>query len=124
MDHGGTPVSRAEFEQDLAAKLKSPQFVADIEPLLATGATYGPDAVQADDREHLIPKLPGDPWKGNGPCCTAATRCYGRLSTAIKPVPLITARGQTRHGVEEHRRFVHDLRVTERANACPGTSRV
>lgn len=66
MYHGGTPVSRAEFEANLAAKLRSAQFVADIEPLLPTETTYDADVADAHVREHLIAKLRGDPWKGEG----------------------------------------------------------
>jgi predicted nucleotidyltransferase component of viral defense system len=64
MDHGGTPVSRAEFEANLAAKLRSEQFLADIEPLLPTETTYDGAVADAHVREHLIAKLRGDPWKG------------------------------------------------------------
>jgi len=64
MDHGGTPVSRAEFEANLAAKLRSEQFLADIAPLLPTETTYDVAVADAHVREHLIAKLRGDPWKG------------------------------------------------------------
>ena len=66
MDHGGTPVSRAEFEANLAAKLRSEQFLTDIEPLLPTDTTYDVSVADAHVREHLIAKLRGDPWKGEG----------------------------------------------------------
>jgi predicted nucleotidyltransferase component of viral defense system len=66
MDHGGTPVSRAEFEANLAGKLKSRQFLEDITPLLPRDATYNVAAADAYVREHLIAKLRGDPWKGSG----------------------------------------------------------
>jgi predicted nucleotidyltransferase component of viral defense system len=65
MDHGGTPVSRAELEANLAAKLESEQFVADIDPLLPTGVIYDAAVASAHVREHLIAKLAGDPWKGD-----------------------------------------------------------
>lgn len=66
MDHGSTLVSRAEFEANLAAKLRSRQFLEDIEPLLPTDVTYDVAVADAQVREHLIAKLPGDPWKGEG----------------------------------------------------------
>jgi predicted nucleotidyltransferase component of viral defense system len=66
MDHGGTPVSRAEFEANLAAKLRSRQFLEDIEPLLPTDVTYDIAVADAHVREHLIAKLSGDPWRGEG----------------------------------------------------------
>lgn len=61
MDHGGTHVSRAEFEANLAAKLGSREFREDIEPLLPTGTTYDVTEADACVRDHLITKLPGDP---------------------------------------------------------------
>lgn len=66
MDHGGTPVTRAEFEANLAAKLRSKQFLDDITPLLPRDATYDVAAADAHVREHLIATLRGDPWKGDG----------------------------------------------------------
>jgi predicted nucleotidyltransferase component of viral defense system len=66
MDHGCTPVSRAEFEANLAAKLRSKQFLEDIEPLLPNDVTYDVAVADAHVREHLLAKLRGDPWKGEG----------------------------------------------------------
>jgi predicted nucleotidyltransferase component of viral defense system len=64
MDHGGHKVTRAQFEENLAGKLRSPQFTADIRPLLATGVSWD----MASDAEvissRLIELLPGAPWKG------------------------------------------------------------
>jgi hypothetical protein len=37
MEHGGHKVSRAEFEQNIEAKLRDEQFSNDIGPLLAPG---------------------------------------------------------------------------------------
>lgn len=66
MEHGRTPVSRAEFEANLAAKLNSKQFMEDISPLLPAHVTYDVALADAHVREHLIAKLRGDPWKGEG----------------------------------------------------------
>lgn len=64
MEHGGHTVTRARFEENLAAKLCDPQFSADIGSLLAQGYTWDlADAARAVS-EHLITLLPGAPWKG------------------------------------------------------------
>jgi predicted nucleotidyltransferase component of viral defense system len=64
LEHGGTPVSRAEFEMNLMGKMKDPAFIRDVEPLLPTGMNY--DIAQAGEMIHrrLINRLRGDPWKG------------------------------------------------------------
>ncbi len=58
MKRGGHSVSRAEFEQNLDAKLLDPQFNADITPLLAEG--YGWDIGSAAEivRSELLRRLP------------------------------------------------------------------
>jgi hypothetical protein len=56
-------VTRAQFEQNLYAKLRNPQFTADIGPLLATGRNWDMPAAAVDVSERLIALLPGDPWK-------------------------------------------------------------
>lgn len=66
MDHGGTAVSRAQFEANLANKLNAPQFLADIRPLLPTGVTYDAPAASTLVHERLLSMLPGEPWKGEG----------------------------------------------------------
>ena len=64
MNHGGYKVTRAQFEQNLALKLKSPQFMADMRPLLATGVSWDPQGDAKIVSSRLIELLPGDPWKG------------------------------------------------------------
>lgn len=66
MAFGGTPVTRAEFEANLAAKLTDPAFLTDVPPLLRTGLEH--DAAAAWSRVHaaLVSRLPGEPWKGDG----------------------------------------------------------
>jgi predicted nucleotidyltransferase component of viral defense system len=64
MEHGNTPVTRAVFEKTFAAKLASPQFTADIGPLLAQGYKWDLEAAVSNVRKELIERLPGDPWKG------------------------------------------------------------
>jgi predicted nucleotidyltransferase component of viral defense system len=63
-DHGGTPVSRAQFEANLEPKFQDPAFLEDIDPLLRPGVMFDPRAAEAVVRAQLIQALPGDPWKG------------------------------------------------------------
>lgn len=65
MDAGGTPVSRAEFEQNLAAKRIDPAFLRDVTPLLALGSADWSGA-EALDRvlDELVARIPGEPWAG------------------------------------------------------------
>lgn len=64
MEADGTKVTRAMFEQNLAAKKRDPIFTADMTPLLAHGRTW--DFDDAFDRvwTELVGRLAGDPWKG------------------------------------------------------------
>ena len=64
MDQGGNHATRAQFEQNMDAKLRDPQFTADIGPLLATGFTWDLEAAAESISTNLIQLLPGDPWKG------------------------------------------------------------
>lgn len=64
MDHGGHRVTRALFEQNIEAKLRNPQFAADIGPLLAPGHRWNLDEAARTVSERLIALLPGEPWRG------------------------------------------------------------
>jgi predicted nucleotidyltransferase component of viral defense system len=64
MDHGGHRVSRAQFEQNLAGKLRDRSFAADIGPLLADGFSWDIDKMAGTISNSLITRLPGDPWQG------------------------------------------------------------
>ena len=64
MEHGEDSVSRALFERNLAAKLGSPQFAADIGPLLASGHAWDMKEAAEVVGARLITLLPGEPWKG------------------------------------------------------------
>ena len=57
-------VTRAQFEQNLDAKVSDPQFAADLGPLLATGFVWDLEAAALVVSSRLIELLPGDPWKG------------------------------------------------------------
>jgi predicted nucleotidyltransferase component of viral defense system len=68
MSFDETPVSRAEFEKNLAAKRVDRAFLTDVQPLLSVAsATWdGPGALDRVLRE-FVARLPGDPWAGDAP---------------------------------------------------------
>jgi hypothetical protein len=66
LEHGGHRVSRAEFERNIEAKLRDPQFGGDIGPLLATGFEWDSASAAATVSSQLIERLPGEPWRGEG----------------------------------------------------------
>jgi len=58
MQHGNTPVSRAQFESNLARKLKDAAFLGDVQPLLASNTPiFNVDAEVARVREALLSLL-------------------------------------------------------------------
>lgn len=66
MAFGETPVSRAQFEANMDAKLTDALFTADLPPLLRTGVEHVPEAAWRRVHDALVRLLPGDPWKGGG----------------------------------------------------------
>lgn len=66
MAHGGTPVTRAQFEANMSAKLRDPTFLDDVPSLLRTGLRHSPEEAWARVHEELVARLSGDPWKGDG----------------------------------------------------------
>jgi len=64
MDADGARVTRAMFEQNLAAKKTDAGFTADMTPLLPRGQTWSFDAAFALVSSELIARLPGEPWQG------------------------------------------------------------
>lgn len=60
----GTPVTRAEFEANMSAKLGERPFLTDVPPLLRTGVAYNPADAWARVHAALVSQLPGAPWKG------------------------------------------------------------
>ena len=64
VEREGNRITRALFEKNLAAKLLTSQFTADITPLLASGYTWQMEKAAHDVSTRLIALLPGDPWKG------------------------------------------------------------
>ncbi len=61
--HDGHQMTRAQYEQNLALKMRDPGFLADLSPLLAGGRAWDPTAAEALVSKELIALLPGDPWK-------------------------------------------------------------
>jgi len=72
MEHEGHKVTRAEFEENLAAKMEDQEFLADISPLLAPGFEWEPEP-EAAAMSRLIEMLPGEPWKGSQGAGAAST---------------------------------------------------
>ena len=64
MEHGGTPVSRAEFEANMSAKLADAGFLQDVPPLLRAGVDHDPREAWARVHAKLVVRLRGEPWKG------------------------------------------------------------
>lgn len=64
LEHGGDPVSRAQFEANLAAKIDTVAFRDDIVPLLAAGSSFVPIEGATLIHQRLITRLRGAPWKG------------------------------------------------------------
>lgn len=65
MEHGGSTVSRAEYEANLHAKLGDNAFLEDIQPLLRPGtAKFDIQAAGELLKQRTLTLLPGDPWKG------------------------------------------------------------
>ena len=66
MEFGGTPVTRAQFEANMAEKMGDPSFLGDVLPLLRTGLKYDPHEGWLRVHDALVKRLPGNPWKGQG----------------------------------------------------------
>ena len=64
--HDDLTVSRAQFEENLATKLKSDAFLEDIRPLIPASVPYDPLLAAEFVGKELISKLPGESWKGEG----------------------------------------------------------
>lgn len=64
LKEAGTPISRAQFEENLALKLQDESFLGDLGPLLGGEVDYDPFQAAEVVQEKLISLLPGQPWKG------------------------------------------------------------
>lgn len=61
-----SPIGRATFERNLSAKVRDPQFGADIAPLLAHGYPWDLEAAARQVQARLISLLPGAPGRPEG----------------------------------------------------------
>jgi predicted nucleotidyltransferase component of viral defense system len=59
MLQSGTPVTRAQFEANLAAKIADPSFVTDVQPLLRTDVEHDPGAAWSRVHAAIVSRLPG-----------------------------------------------------------------
>lgn len=66
MEFGRTPVSRAQFEANMDAKMRDDLFLSDLEPLLRPEIEYDHQEAWRAVHEQIVSRLPGDPWKGAG----------------------------------------------------------
>ena len=64
--HGGGAVSRAQFEENLLAKLATPEFTADLPVILSADALTRFDVQRAGELvlTKLVTLLKGEPWQG------------------------------------------------------------
>lgn len=60
----GLRVSRAEFEENLYAKIVDRRFLGDVAPLLRDPRRFDPDHAFEVVMKQLIARIPGDAWKG------------------------------------------------------------
>jgi predicted nucleotidyltransferase component of viral defense system len=66
MDHGNVTISRAEFEANLADKLRDDVFLKDLQNLLPASIEYDPRIAATLVMDKLVAKISGDPWRGSG----------------------------------------------------------
>jgi predicted nucleotidyltransferase component of viral defense system len=64
MTEDGRTVTRAQFEANLAAKRRQPDFRDDTGPILRPGFSWDFDAAMDAVLAKLVAHLPGEPWKG------------------------------------------------------------
>ena len=64
MSEEGRSITRAQFEENLAAKRAQPDFRDDVQPVLRPGYSWDIDIAMDTVLERLISRLPGDPWRG------------------------------------------------------------
>ena len=62
MRHEGVRVTQAQYEENVAGKLRDRQLSADIRPLLATGVSWDMQADAEMILSLLVRLLPGKPW--------------------------------------------------------------
>lgn len=62
LGRSGQQVSRAELEENLAAKRADPSFGADIRPLLGAGVTFDRERSLDEVLRRVVALVPGKPW--------------------------------------------------------------
>ena len=65
LNREGRRVTRAQFEENMARRMRDPLFTADIGPLPAADFLWDIDEAAAAVLSQLIPLLPGDAWGGD-----------------------------------------------------------
>jgi predicted nucleotidyltransferase component of viral defense system len=58
LEHDGRRVTRAEFEENIAAKMEERLFLSDVPPLLAFGVTFDPVGALDQVRKAFISRMP------------------------------------------------------------------
>ena len=64
MDFVSAAVTRAQFEANMAAKMRDQSFLGDLPRLLRPGLDYDVHAAWVAVHQALIARLPGEAWKG------------------------------------------------------------
>lgn len=64
LERQGLSVSRAQFEENLLAKVEDPRFAADVRPLLRSETSFASDRALELVMTELVAGIPGDPWRG------------------------------------------------------------
>lgn len=64
LEHDGTKISRAQFEENLIRKLSDINFCNDIRPLLRENDNWDIKEAFALVQNNIFPHLIGEPWKG------------------------------------------------------------
>jgi len=64
MDEEDHAVSRAAFEENLAAKVADRRFMLDVVPLLAPGTRWHPGEAARLVGSEFVARLPGEAWEG------------------------------------------------------------
>ncbi len=62
LGRSGQQVSRAELEENLAAKRADPSFGADLRPLLGAGVTFDRERSLDEVLKRVVALVPGKPW--------------------------------------------------------------
>jgi len=65
MGNQNQTITRAVFEENLANKMQSPLFTADISPILSSNVKWDITDAAKHVKTEFLSLLPGEPWKGN-----------------------------------------------------------